>query len=161
MKLFFLLFLLVPLLEIYFLIQVGSVVGAGATVLLVVFTALLGAVLVRAQGFSTLARVQTQLARGILPALEMLEGLLLFAAGALLLTPGFFTDAVGFVFLIPPLRRKIIAHILKRGMFGALEHGPRSGMGPGMNPAAGPGPSSSGGRGRVIDVVDYEKIDGE
>ena len=161
MKFFFLLFLLVPLLEIYFLIQVGSVVGAGTTVLLVVFTALLGAVLVRAQGFSTLARVQTQLARGNLPALEMLEGLLLFAAGALLLTPGFFTDAVGFVFLIPPLRRKIIAHILKRGMFGAMEHGPRPGMGPGMNPAAGPGPSSSGGRGRVIDVVDYEKVDGE
>ncbi len=158
MKFFFLLFLLVPLVEIYFLIQIGGAVGAGLTILLVVFTAMLGAVLVRTQGFSTLTRVQTQLARGNLPAMEMLEGLLLFAAGALLLTPGFFTDAVGFVFLVPPLRRKIVAHLLERGMFGAM---PRSGARPGMGPGAGPGASPCGGRGRVIDVVDYEKIDGD
>ena len=120
MKSFFLIFLLVPLVEIYFLIKVGSLVGAGWTIILVVFTAVLGAFLVRAQGFAVFTRVQLQLAKGHLPALEMLEGLLLFVAGTLLLTPGFFTDAVGFVFLVPPLRRKIITHLIARNAFGAL-----------------------------------------
>ena len=120
MKSFFLIFLLVPLVEIYFLIKVGSLVGAGWTIILVVFTAVLGAFLVRTQGFAVFTRVQLQLAKGHLPALEMLEGLLLFVAGALLLTPGFFTDAVGFVFLLPPLRRKIITHLITRNAFGAL-----------------------------------------
>lgn len=140
MKLFFLVFLLVPLIEIYFLIAVGTMVGAGMTILLVVFTAVLGAFLVRAQGFATFARVQTQLAQSRLPALEIFEGLLLFVAGALLLTPGFFTDAVGFVFLIPPLRRKIIGQVINRGLFGVM---------------AGPGPPPAG-PGRVIDA-DYEE----
>lgn len=142
MKFFFLIFLLVPLIEIYFLIKIGGLVGAGLTILLVVFTAVLGAFLVRAQGFATFARVQAQFARGRLTAPEMLEGLLLFVAGALLLTPGFFTDAVGFVLLVPPLRRKIIGHVVSRGLFDIM---------------AGPGPPSAG-RSRVIDV-DYEKLD--
>ena len=116
MRIFFLLFLLIPLAEIYFLIQVGGAVGAGFTIVLVVLTAVVGAALVRAQGFSTFARVQTQIARGRVPAMEMLEGLLLFAAGALLLTPGFFTDAAGFIFLVPPLRRKIIRNLLTRAL---------------------------------------------
>ena len=135
MKSFFLIFLLVPLVEIYFLIKVGSLVGAGWTIILVVFTAVLGAFLVRAQGFAVFTRVQLQLAKGHLPALEMLEGLLLFVAGALLLTPGFFTDAVGFVFLLPPLRRKIITHLITRNAFGALF-----------------GRSTSPRQGRIIDI---------
>lgn len=120
MKILFLIFLIVPLIEIYLLIKIGSVVGAGITIFLVVFTALLGAFLVRAQGFSTLVRVQKQLGRSLLPALEIIEGLFLFIAGALLLTPGFFTDAIGFIFLTPPLRRLIIRNIIKRGMFRAF-----------------------------------------
>lgn len=143
MRFFFMMFLLIPLIEIYFLIKIGGVVGVGWTILLVVFTALLGAFLVRAQGFSIFARVQMQLAHGNLPAMEMLEGLLLFVAGALLLTPGFFTDAVGFMLLMPPLRRKIIAHAMTRARFGAF-----------TRPTGEP-PSA---RGRVIDV-DYEKLD--
>jgi len=91
----FLLFLLVPLVEIYFLIQVGKVIGAGWTVFFVVFTAVLGAALLRVQGLSTLNRVQRSLERGRLPAVELLEGLMLLVAGALLLTPGFVTDAIG------------------------------------------------------------------
>ena len=117
MRSLFLVFLVVPLLEIYFLIQIGSVVGAGWTIFLVVFTAMLGAFLVRAQGFSTLARVQTQLARSEMPAMEIIEGLFLFVAGALLLTPGFFTDAIGFICLTPPLRRGIIRYFIKKGSF--------------------------------------------
>ena len=116
MKALFLIFLVVPLVEIYLLIEIGAVIGAGTTIFLVVFTALLGAFLVRVQGFSTLGRVQMQLLKGEIPALAMIEGLFLFIAGALLLTPGFFTDALGFIFLTPPLRRRIIRTILKRGM---------------------------------------------
>ncbi len=116
MKAIFLIFLVVPLVEIYLLIEIGSEIGAATTIFLVVFTAILGAFLVRVQGFSTLVRVQVQLAKGQIPALAVIEGVFLFVAGALLLTPGFFTDTVGFIFLTPPLRRRIIKAILKRGM---------------------------------------------
>ena len=110
----FLLFLLVPLVEIYFLIKVGSVIGAIPTVALVVFTALLGAMLLRFQGWATWQRTRMTMARGQLPALEMLEGVLLLFSGALLLTPGFFTDAIGFAFLVPPLRKAIIHWFLSK-----------------------------------------------
>ena len=110
----FLLFLLVPLVEIYFLIKVGNLIGAIPTIALVVFTALLGAMLLRFQGWVTLQRTRMTMARGELPALEMLEGVLLLFAGALLLTPGFVTDAFGFVLLIPPLRRRLILWFIKR-----------------------------------------------
>ncbi len=116
MKAIFLIFLVVPLVEIYLLIEIGSEIGAATTIFLVVFTAILGAFLVRVQGFSTLFRVQTQLVKGQIPALAVIEGVFLFVAGALLLTPGFFTDTVGFIFLTPPLRRRIIKAILKRGL---------------------------------------------
>jgi UPF0716 protein FxsA len=111
-----LVFLLVPLGEIYVLIKVGSIVGALPTVALVVFTAVLGAALMRAQGFSTLARVQASLDRGELPATELVEGALILLAGALLLTPGFITDTVGFVCLVPPWRRALARWLLARGV---------------------------------------------
>ena len=110
----FLLFLTIPLVEIYLLIKVGGVIGAPMTIFLVVFTAVLGAWLLRIQGFSTLRRVQETVNRGGLPAVELLEGALLLVAGALLLTPGFFTDAVGFACLVPALRRALIMFALKR-----------------------------------------------
>jgi len=110
----FLLFLLIPLVEIYFLIKVGSLIGAIPTIALVVFTALLGAMLLRFQGWATLQRTRLTMARGELPALEMLEGVLLLFAGALLLTPGFVTDAFGFALLIPPLRKAVILWFIKR-----------------------------------------------
>ena len=130
MKALFLIFLIIPLVEIYLLIEIGTVIGAPITIFLVVFTALLGAVLVRIQGFSTLGRVQMQLLKGQIPALAVIEGLFLFVAGALLLTPGFFTDTLGFIFLTPPLRRWIIRAILKKGLLrGAspVTRPPRSG----------------------------------
>ena len=68
----------------------------------------------RAQGFATFTRFQANLNNNELPAMELLEGLFLLVAGALLLTPGFFTDAIGFVCLTPPLRRWIIGRLLKR-----------------------------------------------
>lgn len=110
----FVIFLLVPLLEIYLLIKVGGIIGAMPTVFLVVFTAVLGAYLIRIQGFSTLARVRETAAKGGIPAIEMLEAAVLLVAGALLLTPGFFTDAIGFACLIPPLRRFVILRLLQQ-----------------------------------------------
>lgn len=112
----FVLFLLVPLVEIYLLIQVGGVIGALPTVFLVVFTAVLGALLLRHQGLYTYARVQQALARGELPTVAMLEGVILLICGALLLTPGFFTDTLGFLGLIPPLRQWFILKVLERGI---------------------------------------------
>lgn len=110
----FLLLLLVPLVEIYFLIQVGRVIGAVPTIALVVFTALLGAMLLRFQGWTTLQRTRLSMAQGQLPAIEMMEGVLLLFAGILLLMPGFFTDAIGFLLLVPPLRRALIRRFLSR-----------------------------------------------
>ena len=112
--LLFLLFIFVPLVEIYFLIQVGSVIGAIPTIGLVVFTALLGAMLLRFQGMTTLQRTRMTMAQGQVPAIEMLEGVLLLFAGVLLLTPGFFTDAIGFAFLVPPLRQALILWFIRR-----------------------------------------------
>jgi UPF0716 protein FxsA len=108
-----LLFLLVPLAEIYFLIVVGGWIGALPTVLLVVLTAVVGATLARYQGMATLQRLQATLARGEAPAIEMLEGVLLLVGALLLLTPGFFTDLAGFACLLPPSRQALALWGLK------------------------------------------------
>ncbi len=108
----FLLFLTVPLAEIYLLLEVGSLIGALPTVGAVVLTAVIGAALVRVQGFSTLAQIRESLDRGEVPAVALVEGAFLLVAGALLLTPGFITDAVGFACLCPPLRRFLITEYL-------------------------------------------------
>ena len=109
---FFLLLIVMPIVEIYFLIQVGSSIGALSTVMLIVFTAVVGAFLFRLQGLTTIQRVQASLARGEIPAIEMIEGAMLLVSGALLLTPGFVTDIVGFVCLIPGLRRKFALSLM-------------------------------------------------
>jgi UPF0716 protein FxsA len=108
------LFILVPILEIYLIIKVGSHYGAAVTILLIIATAVIGAFLLRMQGFSTLQRFQNQVQQGELPATTMLEGMMLFFAGALLLTPGFFTDAIGFLLLVSPIRRAIALWVLER-----------------------------------------------
>jgi UPF0716 protein FxsA len=110
---FMILFLLVPVAEIAVFVQVGSRLGAGMTVLLVVVSAVVGVWLVRRQGLATAMRVQAKMARGESPALGMLEGLALLAAGVLLVIPGFLTDIAAFVLLIPPLRRGIIRLYLR------------------------------------------------
>ena len=110
---FMLLLLLVPVAEIAVFVQVGSRIGAGMTVLLVVASAVVGVWLVRRQGLATAARVQAMVERGESPAFGMLEGLALLVAGVLLLIPGFLTDIAAFVLLIPPLRRRIIRLYLR------------------------------------------------
>jgi UPF0716 protein FxsA len=102
--LFLLLFVGAPLVELYFLIKVGSQIGPLPTLSLTIFTALLGGWLVRRQGLATLTRVKSAMARGEMPAFEMMEGFILLVCGLFLLLPGFITDIVGFVFLIPWVR---------------------------------------------------------
>jgi UPF0716 protein FxsA len=109
-----LLFLLVPLIEIYVMIKVGGIIGALPTVLLVVLTAVAGAALARIQGLATLQRLQATLARGEAPAIEMIEGVLLLVGALLLLTPGFITDLLGFACLVPVTRRALAWQVLKR-----------------------------------------------
>ena len=108
MRLLLLLLLAVPLVEIYVLIEVGSAVGAAAAVGLVVLTAAAGAALMRAQGLAAWLRARAALARGEVPALDLLEGAVILVSGALLLIPGFVTDAAGFVCLVPAVRRRLI-----------------------------------------------------
>src|SRR3972149_1289557 len=100
--------LLVPFLEIYVLIKAGRIMGGIPTISLLVFSAVLGALLLRFQGFSTLQRVRSTLGRGEIPAIEMFEGVVLLIAGVLFLIPGFVTDVLGFLCLIPGLRRRLI-----------------------------------------------------
>ena len=109
----FLFFLIVPFVEIFLLLQVGGLIGAFPTIFLVVLTAVLGARLLKSQGFATWQRFQENLNQGVIPAYEMIEGPILLVGGALLLTPGFFTDAMGFACLIPALRRKIAQYIIE------------------------------------------------
>jgi UPF0716 protein FxsA len=116
MKIFqwlFLLVLIIPFLEIYLLIEVGGIIGAVPTIFLVVFTAALGAWLLKQQGFATFQRFQASLAQGIMPAYEMVEGPIILLGGALLLTPGFITDLLGLACLIPQMRKKIARYIIE------------------------------------------------
>lgn len=119
---FFVLFLVIPIIEIFFLIKVGEVIGVWWTILLVVLTAVIGAGLLRQQGLSTLARFQQNMGQGKLPAQEMVEGILLAVGGALLMTPGFVTDTFGFLCLMPFSRKFIAANIIKRSAVSMSAH---------------------------------------
>jgi len=101
-----LLFIAVPLLELMILIDIGRVIGTGATLLLIVCTGVLGAYLARREGFRTLAAIRLKIRDGQLPADEMLDGLIILIAGAVLLTPGIITDLFGFLLLFSPARRR-------------------------------------------------------
>ena len=108
-----LLLIALPLIEVYLLIEVGSVIGALPTIALAILTAVLGTALVRHQGFGILRRVQESMARNEVPALELLDGALLLIAGLFLLLPGFLTDCAGLLLLIPPLRRFLIRRYVR------------------------------------------------
>ncbi|MFZ1345269.1 FxsA family protein [Thiothrix eikelboomii] len=106
--LFALLFFVVPLIEIYLLIQVGQVIGALPTILLVIATSVLGAYLLRQQGVSALTRLQNSLRQGQLAAEEMKAGVFILLGGILLMIPGFFTDFLGLLCLLPPTRKLLM-----------------------------------------------------
>jgi UPF0716 protein FxsA len=100
----FLLLLIVPIIEITLFIEIGGWIGTWPTIAIVVLTALLGTIMLRQQGLSALRNVQARLAAGENPGRLLADGAMILVAGALLLTPGFFTDAVGFALLFPAVR---------------------------------------------------------
>ena len=103
----FLAFTIIPIIEIYLLIEIGSMFGALTAVTLVILTGFLGAFLARMQGLQTLYRIQESLREGRMPSGELLDALLIVIAGLVLLTPGFLTDSAGFLLLIPATRNSI------------------------------------------------------
>ena len=109
-----LLFLIVPLAEIALLIEVGGAIGTLPTIAACVGTAALGGVLVRSQGRAVLAALSRALAEGRLPAREAFDGACILVAGALLMTPGFLTDAAGFALLVPALRTRLYRALVRR-----------------------------------------------
>ena len=112
MRMWLLIFVTTPIVEMYLLIEVGGYIGASWTIALVMLTAVIGITLLRRQGLATLTRGVTRMQQGEVPAQEMAEGILLGIAGALLLTPGFVTDTVGFALLTPGIRQRLIARVL-------------------------------------------------
>lgn len=148
----------VPAGELWLLIEVGTEIGAAATIALIILTAVLGTLLFRIQGLATLQRLRLHVARREAPVAEVISGFGLLFAGLLLLIPGFATDALGFLLFIPPLRRwlagLIIAYVVARGgsaIFVDLGRGRGSGGGP----SGGPGPRSGGAAGSG-DIIDGE-----
>jgi UPF0716 protein FxsA len=118
----FLLFTIVPIIEIWLLIKVGRVIGALPTVCLLLVISMVGAWLAKSQGLRTVAAIRDELAAGRLPASSLLDGAMILAGGILLLTPGFFTDFLGLFFLFPVSRtllkkwlRRVLERELSRG----------------------------------------------
>ena len=107
-------FVVVTLAEIYVLVSVGGAIGAWSTILLVIITALIGSTLLKQQGWSIMAKAQQSIAEGRTPAIEMLEGVVILVSGVLLLTPGFITDGLGLLGLMPWSRRYFINHFLEK-----------------------------------------------
>ncbi len=111
---FLILFVVMPIAEMWLLIEVGGRIGALPTIALVLLTAMVGLALLRVQGISTLNRLQRKAQAGEMPLQEMVEGIFLAVGGALLLTPGFITDAIGFSCLLPGIRHILIGQLFRR-----------------------------------------------
>ena len=110
--------LCVPLLELYVIIQVAGGLGTGQTIVALIVVSVVGAWMVRRSGLGVLNQIRNRLSRGELPAAELVDGLLILLAGALMLTPGFITDAVGLLLLLLPtrvlVRSLLMRHFAKR-----------------------------------------------
>jgi len=119
-QLLFLIFVIVPIIEIAVLMQVGALIGGWPTVGIVIITAWLGAANVRQQGLSTIQNLQLKMAQGEMPSEEIVAGLLLMVAGVFLVTPGFVTDALGLSLLIPIVRKSLINKVQKHLVSGAV-----------------------------------------
>jgi UPF0716 protein FxsA len=157
------LFLVTPAVELALLLKVGQLIGFWETVGIIVLTGVAGSYLAKREGVSAWQRLNKSLAQGGLPGTELLDGVIILVAGALLITPGVLTDVVGFMGLIPPSRaliRKLVMRRVKKkmedgslnmqfGFFGGFPSGGPGGPGPGGpgGPAGGPGggPSGDGG----------------
>ncbi|WP_100642566.1 FxsA family protein [Alteromonas facilis] len=114
MGILFLLFAVMPIVEIALLIQVGDIIGGWNTVAIVIITAFIGAYLVRQEGLSTLQEAQRKMQQGAMPGDEMAQGLFLVIAGVLLVTPGFVTDIIGLLFTFAPTRKLFARALLTK-----------------------------------------------
>lgn len=112
--LFLVIFVIIPFAEIAVFIQVGEQIGLGYTLLTALATAIIGGLIVRYQGVQTLFSMRNKLETGAMPVDDILNGVCLIAAGAMLITPGFVTDTLGFALLVPPVRSLIIDQLIKR-----------------------------------------------
>ena len=109
----FLLFTVIPFIELALLIKIGTMIGLFETILIIVITGMAGALMVRSAGIECLFRIQKNMDSGIIPTDDLFSGLLILVAGAFLLTPGLITDAAGFVLLIP-VSRELVKKFLKK-----------------------------------------------
>ena len=150
-------FILVPLAEIAVLIEVGGWLGVGPTLALIILTAVVGAWMLRRQGIAVLRRAQQQMHQGTVPLVEVFEGFCLVIAGALLLTPGFLTDAVGALLLLPPMRAFLYRRVQRR-----LEEQVRGGA-PHAGAGGGPGgrdqPPQGGDRTPSVIDAEFEEVE--
>lgn len=112
--LLFVVFLVVPFAELYVILQVGQAVGVLNTVALLVLVSMLGAWLVKREGISVVRRAQQRIAEGAVPGRELVDGVLILFAGALLITPGFLSDVVGVLLLLPPVRAALRVAVTRR-----------------------------------------------
>ena len=110
----FLCFTLIPVVELYLLIKVGTVIGGFNTILLVIFTGFAGAWLARMEGMYTMMQVRRNLDQGIMPKEELLDALIIFCAGAVLITPGLLTDIAGLLLLWPVTRRRFKLYLRRK-----------------------------------------------
>lgn len=110
----FLVFLVVPFLELFVILQVGQAVGALNTVALLIVVSMLGAWLVKREGFSVVRRARARAAQGAVPGRELVDGVMIVFAGALLITPGFLSDVIGVLLLLPPVRAALRGTVTRR-----------------------------------------------
>lgn len=113
MRVLFILFAVLPILEIALLVNVGSIIGGWNTIGIVILTAFIGSYFVKREGISTLQTAQAKMQRNEMPGKELVEGLMLVVAGVLLVTPGFITDILGFMFVLPGTRHLLAAQVSK------------------------------------------------
>lgn len=162
---FFLVFVATPILEIVLFIEIGGLIGVAPTILIVILTAIVGSILLRLQGGAVIQRTQQALRAGELPVDPVIDGISLMMAGALLLTPGFFTDAVGFLLFVPPFRRwlarRIFAQMVRSGHVFVAGGGPEDrGAPPGGRRGRDDGTRHGSREDTIIDV-EYEPVDDE
>ncbi|MGH9179371.1 MAG: FxsA family protein [Acidimicrobiales bacterium] len=113
LPLLFLAFLVVPFVELFVIIQVGQAIGVLNTIAVLILVSVVGAWLVKREGLSVLRRAQARVDQGALPGRELVDGVLILFAGALLITPGFVTDLVGVLLLLPPIRAGLRAAVVQ------------------------------------------------
>lgn len=146
-----LLFTVIPLVELWLLLRIGGRLGPGPTIALVILTGMLGAALARRQGLQTWHAIQNETRQGRAPGAMLVDALLIFVAGVLLITPGVLTDIVGFSFLLPPVRagiRKRLRDSMQVQVSGF-----------GQPPTGPPGPSGPAQGGDVIDAEFTRRTD--